>query len=416
MRTDLRNLLLIICAISLFALGGCSEDITGPVESTFGGDVQAKKTSVVQGDGFTTYEGVIGGENLYAIVVPEDWNGELVIYAHGFVDGGEPLVLPEKDNAPEIRDRIVGMGFAWAYCSYRENGLAIKDGAWATRQLQYLFVSSVKAKPSYTWLMGNSLGGLIGVELTETHARDYDGIVTLNGMVGGTKAELDYIAHVRVIFDLFYPGVLPGTVIDVPEDFDLYAEVMLPIIGAVTADPTGLGVISRIKQTPLPGRNGEELVESLVTALAFNFRGFHDALERTNGACPIDNFDTVYEAAGPGLLPPDVPAMINAYVQRYDRSIPTDELFDRYYEPSGKLTIPMIAVHNRFDPVVPLFHEDLYAAKVAAAGYSHNLEMRVIERYAHTDFPASEAADEAAQALMDLRVKVGAGGVMAFSD
>ena len=96
--------------------------------------------------------------------------------------------------------------------------------------------------------------------------------------------------------------------------------------------------------------------------------------------------------------------------------VPTDELFDRYYEPSGELTIPMIAVHNRFDPVVPLFHEDLYAAKVAAAGYSHNLELRVMERYAHTDFPAGEAVDEAAQALMDLRAKVGAGGAMAFSD
>ena len=415
MRIDMRYLLLCTSAVFLFALGGCNEDVTSPVEGKIDGDVMAKQTSGVQEDGLTRYEGIIGGENQYAILVPDNWNGELVVYAHGFVDAGEPLVLPEKDNAPEIRDRIVEMGFAWAYCSYRENGLAVKDGAWATRKLQYLFVSSVKTKPSFTWLMGNSLGGLIGVELTETHARDYDGIVTLNGMVGGTKAELDYVAHVRVLFDFFYPGVLPGTVIDVPEDFDIYNDVIMPVIGAVTADPTGLGAISRIKQTPLAGRDGNELVESLVTALGFNYRGFHDVLERTNGACPVDNFDTEYVAAGPGLLPPDLLVMINAYVQRYDRSIPTDELFDRYYEPSGELTVPMIAVHNRHDPVVPLFHEDLYAAKVAAAGYSHNLELRVMERYAHTDFPANEAVDEAAEALMDLREKVFAGGTMALS-
>ena len=66
-------------------------------------------------------------------------------------------------------------------------------------------------------------------------------------------------------------------------------------------------------------------------------------LERTGGACPIDNYDTVYEAAGPGLMPTEVLDMINAAVQRYDRSRPTDELFDRYYEPSGELTIPMIS-------------------------------------------------------------------------
>ncbi len=406
MRFITRNLMLGILAMTLFAIGGCSEDITGPVTGTLAGDVQVKQSSVIVEDGVTTYEGIFGGENLYAILVPEEWNGELVVYAHGFVDADEPLTLPEKDNAPEIRDAVVEMGFAWAYCSYRENGMAVKDGAWATRQLTKIFKSKVKSKPIQTWLMATSLGGLIGVELVETHSREFDGIVTLSGMIGGTKAQLDYVAHVRVLFDIFYPGVLPGSVINVPEDFDLNMDVVYPVVQAVQANPTGLGIISSIKQTPLPGRNGEELVESLITALAFNFRGIHDVLERTGGACPIDNYDTEYEAAAPGLLPPEVLAMINAAVQRYDRSIPTDNLFDRYYEPSGELTIPMITLHNAYDPVVHQYQEGLYAAKVAALGYSHNLEQRVMERYAHTDFPAEEAVAEATQALMDLRLKV----------
>ena len=38
-------------------------------------------------------------------------------------------------------------------------------------------------------------------------------------------------------------------------------------------------------------------------------------------------------------------------------------------------------------------HESLYAAKAAAAGYGHNLDLRVIERYGHTDFSADEAAE-----------------------
>jgi pimeloyl-ACP methyl ester carboxylesterase len=405
-----------ILAITLFVFGGCSEDIAAPVVETLTGDVQSKQLNVVTEDGVTTYEGVFGGENLYEILVPEDWNGELVVYAHGFVDAGEPLTLPTKDNAPEIRDAVVEGGFAWAWCSYRENGMAVKDGAWATRQLTKIFGASVKSKPTYTWLMGNSLGGLIAVELAETHASEFDGVVTLNGMIGGTKVQLDYVAHVRILFDLFYPGVLTGSVLDVPEIFDLNMDVVYPVIQAVQADPTGLGIISRVKQTPLPGRNGDELVESLITALAFNFRGIHDVLERTGGACPIDNYDTVYEAAGPGLLPPEVLAMINAAVQRYDRSIPTDELFDRYYEPSGNLAIPMVAVHNAFDPVVHKYQEDLYAAKVQAMGYGQNLDQRVIERYAHTDFPAAEAVPEAVQALADLRVKVVTSGTMVYTD
>ena len=412
MRTEMRNLLLCVLSIFIVALGGCSEEIVGPEATTFDFDGPATKASVVQDEGITRYDGVIGGENLYAFLVPDDWNGELVVYAHGFVDSFEPLVLPEKDHVNAIRDEIVAMGFAWAYCSYRENGLAVKDGAWATGQLNNLFVATVKAKPTHTWLMAHSLGGLIGVELTETHPREYDGMVTLSGMVGGTKAELDYLANVRILFDFFYPGVLPGTVIDAPEALDFNLDVIYPVMVAVQTDPTGFGIICRIAQTPLPGSTNEELMESLLTALIFNFRGIGDILERTNGACPIDNFDTVYTTPYPGMLPPELLAMINAGVQRYDRSIPTDELFDRYYEPNGELRIPMISMHNRFDPVVPLFHEDLYAAKVAAAGNSHNLELRVVERYGHTDFPVEEAVQEAAEALMDLREKVVAGGAM----
>jgi hypothetical protein len=236
--------------------------------------------------------------------------------------------------------------------------------------------------------------------------------VTLNGMVGGTRAQLDYVGNIRLLFDLFYPGVLPGSVCDVPEDFNLTYDVIYPVVGAVQADQTGLGVISRLKIPRLPGRNGEELVEALVTAIGFNFRGIHDVLDRTGGDCPVDNADCVYEAVMPGLLPADVLWFINNMIPRYARSRPTDELFDRYYEPSGVLRIPMIAVHNEHDPVVPLFHEHAYAAKVAAMGYSQNLELRVIERFAHTDFPAAEAADEAAQALMDLREKVLTGGAV----
>lgn len=405
MNTNAKRSLPCAVAAVLFTLAGCSEEAVGPRIEPVGTDTQAVQTHMTRTDGVTMYEGLIGGENRFAFLVPDDWNGELVLYAHGFIDSEEPLELPAKDNAPAIRDRIVAMGFAWAYGSYRENGLAIKDGAWSTRQLRRIFIATVKSQPTYTWLVGHSLGGIIALELAETHPEEFDGVVTIAGMVGGTKAQLDYMANVRVLFDLFYPEALPGSVIDVPRNFDLTSDVVYPVATAVQADPTGLGVISRLKQAPLPGRDGEELLKSLITAIGFNYRGIHDVLERTNGACPIDNSETVYEAAAPGLLPVEVLAMINANVQRFEREIPTEELFDRYYEPSGRLTIPMITLHNEHDPVVPLFHEGLYAEKVAANGRSYLLERRVFARYAHTDFEAQVAADEAADALMALRAK-----------
>ena len=171
-------------------------------------------------------------------------------------------------------------------------------------------------------------------------------------------------------------------------------------------DQTGLGAISRL--VPLPFTSGEQLVESLITAIVFNYRGIEDILERTNGACPFDNFDKVYT----GVLPPDVLGFVNAYVQRYDRSIPTDDLFDRYYEPNGRLAIEMIALHLRWDPIVPLFAEDLYAAKVAAMGNSQLLEGRVLDIYGHTlEIPLTDII----KAFTDLRGKVMTEAPVAFA-
>jgi len=94
--------------------------------------------------------------------------------------------------------------------------------------------------------------------------------------------------------------------------------------------------------------------------------------------------------------------MINAGAQRYDRARPTENFFGKHYEPSGELVVPMVSLHNRWDPVVPLFNEDIYGAKVETAGNSINLEQQIFDRYGHTNFSATEAAD----ALMLLRTKV----------
>jgi hypothetical protein len=39
-------------------------------------------------------------------------------------------------------------------------------------------------------------------------------------VAGGLDRQVDFTANVRVLFDLFYPGVLPGTAVDVPGNAD----------------------------------------------------------------------------------------------------------------------------------------------------------------------------------------------------
>ena len=41
------------------------------------------------------YYGMHADGAIYCIVVPADWNGDLVVYAHGYVRPSEPVGIPE---------------------------------------------------------------------------------------------------------------------------------------------------------------------------------------------------------------------------------------------------------------------------------------------------------------------------------
>src|SRR5688572_631167 len=74
--------------------------------------------------------GVLPSGALSLICVPAvGWNGQLVAFAHGYVDVREPLdfqnlMLPDGTPLPLL---VQSLGFAFATTSYRQNGLAILE-------------------------------------------------------------------------------------------------------------------------------------------------------------------------------------------------------------------------------------------------------------------------------------------------
>ena len=98
----------------------------------------------------------------YALFLPYNWNGDLVVYAHGFFDPAAPIALPDAapvDVAPwvaELRERLLQAGYAVAYSSFSENGWAVDNGAQRTRELRPLFTHYFKYKPDRTFVIGRS--------------------------------------------------------------------------------------------------------------------------------------------------------------------------------------------------------------------------------------------------------------------
>jgi len=364
----------------VLALGACSDvAVVEPGGEAENGPEAARIRSSTPG----TITGSIGPGATYRIVVPPSWNGDLALYAHGFVDpeGTDPLTPAEE----ALVSALAATGHAVALSSFSENGLAVKDGAQRTKQLRGVFVSRV-GRPGRTYLVGGSLGGLIGVNLAERFPRHYDGVLALCGMVGGSQAQVDYVANVRVLFDALYPGVLPGGLFEGPSLTP--GQVAALVTAAVTANPAAAGVLANVMAatfgTPVPAGDPAELLQSIVTALVFDVRAFSDVLDRTHGHSPFDNSDVRYVGS-----PND--AALNAAVARFTARPDALNYLERHYEPTGELRIPVLTLHNALDPTLPIFHERRLASAAADAGASAYLVQRTASRaYGHCAFTEGE--------------------------
>ena len=108
---------------------------------------------------FTALEGAqaVYGEldgTVYRMEVPDDWNGRLVIWAHGFRDFTPELVA----DLPPVRALLIEKGYAWASSSFSSNGFVPYEAAVETAALHDLFIGRF-GKPEYTYAAGASMGG-----------------------------------------------------------------------------------------------------------------------------------------------------------------------------------------------------------------------------------------------------------------
>ena len=328
-------------------------------------------------------EGRVASGALWEIDKPADWNGDLVLYLHGYTFTTDPVALPHNEA---IRDSLVARGFAVAASSFSSNGYAVREGVRESAELGEIFDERI-GRARHTYLFGQSLGGLIGLILAQRRAEEreerYDGAFLVCGIVGGSTEEVQYIGDIRVLFDAVYPGVLAGDLYHPPAITNLNAQVVGPVVQAVTANPQGLGIIQLLARHPLAGNNGQELVTSLVTVLGFQMQGGGDLFARAGAESFFDNAGWQYSSPA---LPAPLVADINNRVARHTRTRGAAEFLRRFGEPSRRLRIPMMTLHTTRDPVVPVFHEDLLA-QVASGP---NLVQRRIDRYGHTPFSAGE--------------------------
>ncbi len=326
----------------------------------------------------TVVEGVTGQGAQYRFKVPDDWNGEVMVYARGYF-------FPSSDPGYDewsFLDDLVDLGYAVAESTYSETGLTVKEGIQQTHQLRGLFRAEF-GKPIRTWVSGGSMGGLITIALAETYPSQYDGALSLCGLYDGSLATINQIWGLRPVFDYYYPGVLPGDLLNVDDDYDFLGVGIPAVVGAILGDPKGALEIWGIDQLYINADDFSELLDNIIFRLYFQMDGTNDMIARSQGHNPVDNQDLQYTGSS------DDPAL-NAGVGRFMSKRDAVNFYLHNYETTGRLRIPVLTLHNMRDPILPVEQRDAFAAKVAARNASQYLDQQLVDGFGHCNFTNAE--------------------------
>lgn len=347
------------------------------------------------------FTGVDENGALYYISLPFDFNtmqcisnGDLVIFAHGYVQADEPLAIPWDQMTLEgglvrLPDLVNGLGYAFATTSYRQNGLAVKEGVLDILELIEIY-TVLQGAPMHVYLVGASEGGLVTTLAIEKYPNSFSGGMAMCGPIGSFQGQVNYWGDFRVVFDYFMDtptyDVLPGTAVTIPRALiNHWDATYIPRIGlALQTNPLGTSQLLSVTRVPFVPENPQTIGETALGILWYNAFATRDATQELGGQ-PFDNRAQVYAGSLNDVA-------LNEGVKRFKAKPEALAEIAANYETSGWLTRPLVTMHTRGDPIVPYTHLDLYKAKVGLNPLfvDYPVDYPLAPRYGHCSFTLTE--------------------------
>ena len=335
--------------------------------------------------------GVHGGAG-YRIEVPANWNGNLVLYAHGFRGGGLELTV----SNPQFRQYLVDHGFAWAASSYATNGYDVTQGVKDTHDLGTLF-NGLVAKPNRVYFTGQSMGGHITGVAIEQYPNAYDGAMPTCGVMGDNKlfdyfADNHFVAHALAGLDVPYPFPANYSTTIVPQLRTLFGNpqpaLPPPLNLPFPATLSALGLKYAAVVENLSGGDRPMFDQ----AYRFSQTGGNFLLAQGAGAPGSrTNIDTVYQMdADPAISAEE--AALNASIRRVDLDPQARREQGLAGVPAiaGSFRIPVLSMHTLGDLFVPFSMEQIYARRAIENGAGDRLVTRAIRDVSHCGFSTVE--------------------------
>jgi len=344
----------------------------------------------------------------YRIEVPQAWNGQLVVYAHGYRGTGTTVYV----DSPSLRAHYVARGFAWAASSYQTNGYDVGQGVRDSQALIDVFRHRTGHRAKDVYMTGASMGGHVTAVAIEHYRHSFVAAMPVCGVLGDTE-----------LFDTFLDeNVTAAALTHTPITFPLqpapdYAQVYaaqvaseLPKLG------TGFGTGGPVTLTPA----GQEWSNVVERRTGGDRPGFSAAFAFWNAIPAIPPLSTVPFLFGvyPGLSGGTVNIATgnvtsnrftvyqednSPFLNRAERALNAEVLrVSRTARPSrdlsgiplvaGKPDLPVLSMHDVGDLFVPISMEQVYAKRAILHGQGNLFVSRAIRGVNHCDFTASELA------------------------
>ncbi len=323
----------------------------------------------------------------YLVAVPPDWNGTLVLHAHGGPHLGEPR--PDQVRQDLQRWSIFPRaGYAWAAASYRQGGVAVGAAAQDTERLRRIFVRHV-AEPRHTLLHGQSWGASVAARGAEifTQGKPYDGVLLTSGVLAGGTRAYDFRLDLRVVYQhLCRNHPRPGE-----PDYPLW--MGLPQGGVMNGpdlrhrldECLGLGRPAA-QRTPDQARKLRALTAvlripegSVQTHMNWATWHFQDIARRYHWQPVFGNRGAAYAGS-------DDDAALNRDVARYTADPQAVAAFAADADPQGRIPVPVLSAHAIHDATAFVEMQHRFAQTLRAAGRESLLAQAFTSDRSHGDW------------------------------
>ncbi len=304
--------------------------------------------------------GSTDGGAFYKIVVPDAWNGDLVIWNHGF---SLAPPAPVSDLGP-LADLQLFEGYAVAASSYRQAGWALFKSKNDLQNLVGAFKDNFGA-PNRLFVTGGSLGGLVTVAAVEdANIGNIAGAFPFCGAVAGSR-NWDAALDLRLVYDAVCTDVPGASIPGGAEGLPPHAAFTQTDLALAVNACTGILAPPALR-TPEQDLRLKKLLDTLLipenfllTDMGYVTFGMGDLVHDPRKlAGKIGTGNTGVDYGDPA---------INASIERVSPNPGAANRLGKNYTPTGKVgKTRIVSMHTDKDALVLVENEGEYSRRVPA--------------------------------------------------